>query len=152
MARRPLPRRLGPVLASVAAISCTVSALMVPLATTSLAGATSNAAPARLCVTLRLRAAPTVNAQDAPYETIRSTVASCASGAETVTLTQSLIGPFAQIGRHGRTWTIALVPGQSVVKTRYVPYSCCGTYGVNDKVLSSAGQVLAHRSTSFTFA
>jgi len=152
MARRPLKRRLTPVLASVVVGACALSAIVIPLSTASTVGAAAGPTLARECVTLQLRATPIVNAQNAPYETIKSTVASCSSHPEIVTLSQTLSGPFAQVGQHSRVWTITLAPGQSVVKARYIAYSCCGTYTVTDRVLSSAGQVLAHRSADFTFA
>lgn len=69
-----------------------------------------------------------------------------------MTVSQTMSGPFAQTGPNSRMWKIALAPGHSVVKTSYVAYSCCGTYSVRDKVVGTAGLVLAHRSASFTFA
>jgi len=101
---------------------------------------------ARECAKLRLTAKPNVNAQTAPYETIRSKVASCASARETVTLVQ-------HTGAFGRkTWTITLAPGQRVDKVRHIPYSCCGSYTITDRVLSSSGRVIARAQAGFTFA
>jgi hypothetical protein len=134
------------------AVTAALAAITVPLATGRTAGAATGPAATGQCATLQLRATPPINAQNAPYETIRSTVTSCAGRYEIVTLSQTMSGPFARTGPNSRVWKIALAPGHSVVKTRYVAYSCCGTYGVTDKVLGATGLVLAHRSTSFTFA
>jgi hypothetical protein len=106
------------------------------------------------CVHLHVSATPKINAQNAPYETIRNSVTSCATRAETVTLTQHIVGPYAQTATAAanRTWTIALAPGQTVVKVQHIPYSCCGSFTVTDRAISRLGQILGHASTNFTFA
>jgi hypothetical protein len=103
------------------------------------------------CTHLHVSAKPKVNAQTAPYETIRNKVASCAPSNETVTLTQHMSGSFAQSGPSIRRWIITMRPGASVTKIQHILYNCCGTYTVTDKVVS-AGRVLAQSQTSFTFA
>ena len=106
------------------------------------------------CATLQVRANPPVNAQNSPFEKIKNTVTSCASSTETVMLTQHIVGPFAprvDAPLSTRTWTITLAPHQSVLKVQHIPYSCCGSYNVHDRVTSS-GTVLATAKTSFTFA
>jgi hypothetical protein len=112
----------------------------------------AGAAPAADCVSLHVSATPKVNAQNAPFETIKNSVTSCSNSAETVTLTQHLVGPFARTTAAIRTWTIALAPGQTVVKVQHIPYSCCGSYTVTDRAVSGSGHVLARASTGFTFA
>jgi len=130
------------------ALAC--SLLASPVIVASAAGATVT--PATDCVILRLRATPQVNAQTAPYDTIRNAVGNCATFTETVVLVQSIIGPFALSGAAGRSWTITLAPGTHVDKVQFIPYSCCGTYSITDKVRSTTGTVLTQRGTSFTFA
>jgi hypothetical protein len=111
----------------------------------------SNPGGAVPCVTLNLSATPRINAQDAPYETIKNTVTSCATTPETVTLTQGRSGPFAPANAANRTWVLTLAPGQSVRRVQRLPYSCCGTYTVKDQVTDS-GLLLAKKTTSFNFA
>jgi hypothetical protein len=104
------------------------------------------------CVALRLSALPKVNAQTAPFETIKSRVMSCATTPETIRLVQTLSGPFVRAGRSGDpSWTIVLQPGEGVTKVRHIAYSCCGTFDVRDTA-RSGGVVLVTRTTSFTFA
>jgi hypothetical protein len=85
-------------------------------------------------------------------ETIKSTVTNCSSATETVTLTQTVTGPFAPDTLGTKSWTLTLAPGQHMTKTRFKPYMCCGTYNAVDKVLGSGGTVLAKSKASFTFA
>jgi hypothetical protein len=112
------------------------------------------ATAANVCAQVHVSATPKVNAQTAPFETIKNVVTSCATSAETVTLIQRLVGPFSRTASASamRTWTIVLAPGQTVIKFQHIPYSCCGTFGVTDRVVSRSGRILAHASTSFTFA
>ena len=42
-------------------------------------------------------------------------------------------------------------PG-SVTKVRHIPYKCCGTYTVFDKVYARSGTVLDHAEATFIFA
>jgi hypothetical protein len=111
----------------------------------------SNPGGAVPCATLNLSATPRINAQNAPYETIKNTVTSCATTPETVTLSQMLSGPFAPANASSRTWVLTLAPRQSVRKVQRLPYSCCGTYTVKDQVTAS-GLLLAKKTTLFTFA
>lgn len=132
------------------------AALLIPTATVVGASPalamTRPAAGSGPCVTLTLSARPKVNAQTAPFETIKSRVASCSSATETIRLIQTLSGPFARTGAAAdRSSTIVLQPGQAVTKVRHIPYSCCGTFDVRD-VARSGGAVLVTRTTSFTFA
>jgi hypothetical protein len=103
------------------------------------------------CAVLKLRATPPVNAQNAPYETIKNTVTSCSSATETVTLTQTISGPFAPANAPSRTWVLTLAPGQTITKVQHIPYSCCGTYTVRDRV-TAGPLLLARKSAMFTFA
>jgi hypothetical protein len=103
------------------------------------------------CAHLHVSATPRVNAQTAPYETINNRVSSCAANDQTITLSQHRSGSFAPMGTSNRTWTITLLPGQSETEIQHIGYTCCGSYIVSDKVLS-AGRVLTHSHTSFTFA
>lgn len=100
---------------------------------------------------MHVSATPKVNAQSAPYETIKNKVVNCASHRETVTLTQHINGPFAQVGKANRKWVVTVLAGGTVTKVQHLPYSCCGSYTLTDKALSS-GQVLDQSQTSFTFA
>ena len=85
-------------------------------------------------------------------ETIKSTVTSCASATETVTLTQKITGPFGPNSFGTKSWTLTLSAGQTIVKVRSKPYVCCGSYNVVDEVLDSSGALLAKSKSSFTFA
>ena len=107
----------------------------------------------RYCASLKAWATPSVNAQNAPYTKLLNKVTSCYDGTETVVLAQTIAGPYArgQAGA-GRTWTISLRPGEAVYKVERIPWSCCGTYSVQDKVYSSAHRLLARAGASFTFA
>jgi hypothetical protein len=98
-----------------------------------------------------VKATPKLNTAMIP-ETIKSTVTSCATTTETVTLDQHLSGPMAANVSRDKTWTITLSPGQTVTKTRHFPYSCCGSYNVTDTVTTATGQQLAKAQASFTFA
>ncbi len=109
------------------------------------------AAPAAECATVTVKATPKLNTSMIP-ETIKSTVASCATANETVSLVQHLSGPMVANVPMNKTWSITLTPGQSVTKTRHFPYSCCGTYSVRDGVYTTGGQQLAKAAASFTFA
>jgi hypothetical protein len=109
------------------------------------------ALPAAPCATLQLTAKPRINAQTAPDETIKNTVANCSNATETVVLTQHILGPFAARTGPDMTWTITLLAGQTVLEKQKIPYACCGTYTVKDKV-TAGGILLAKKSTSFTFA
>jgi hypothetical protein len=100
---------------------------------------------------VKVKAIPGLNTAMIP-ETIKSTVTSCASGTETVTLVQKISGPFRAQAPAAKTWKITLTAGQTVVKTRSVPYVCCGSYTVTDKVYSASGQKLANSRSGFTFA
>jgi hypothetical protein len=135
------------------------SAIIAGTITTSFlpgrAGAVPSAArTSSQCATLRLSATPKVNAQNAPYETIKNTVTNCSTATETVAVTQHVIGPYKSLGATGAglTWIVTLGPGGSNLKTQHIPYSCCGTYTVRDVVTSSGGQVLAKKTVYFTFA
>ena len=104
------------------------------------------------CAMLKVTATPKVNAQNTPYETVHNKVSSCATSTETVKLTETILGPFSPLVDASRAWTITLSPGQLVDKVRHIPYSCCGTYTVTDKLYSASGHHLATAKTSFTFA
>jgi hypothetical protein len=105
------------------------------------------------CAKLGVRATPAVNAQSVPDETIKSKVTNCSSATETVTLTQAIAGPSATRSAMAvKRWTITLSPGRTVVKTRFFPYMCCGTFNVTDKVLTKSGTQLAQAATSFVDA
>jgi hypothetical protein len=135
------------------AASAAIASLVVLPSASSFA-ATRSAGNASACATVRVTANPPVNAQNSPFEKIKNTVTSCATSTETVTLTQHIAGPFTNrdaASRGVRTWTITLVPKQSVLEEQHKPYFCCGTFNVHDQV-SSAGVVLAKAKTSFTFA
>jgi hypothetical protein len=153
MESRQPARRFGSLVTLAGVLALAAGVPILPAVNAQTAGATG-ATPTQAgdCAALLVRATPKVNAQNAPHETIRNTVASCATAAETVTLTQVIVGPFLRMGPDGRSWTISLAPGQSVDEVQHIPYSCCGTYRVKDKVLSSAGVVLARGSAGFTFA
>jgi hypothetical protein len=104
------------------------------------------------CVTLHVRATPRVNAQNAPFETIRSHLTSCSTGAETVTLVQRIGGPLARPHTRHRSWTIVLAPHQTMDRVEHIPYRCCGSYIVTDEVRTSSDRRLARAQTGFTFA
>jgi hypothetical protein len=142
----------GACLVGIAALGSWVA---LPAVTSAINVAGASPVPAEACATLHLSATPRVNAQNAPNETIKNTVTSCAAAPETVTLTQHISGPFTPVAASGassRTWVLTLAPGQAELKVQHIPYSCCGTYTVRDQVVSSAGQLLAKRSVTFTFA
>lgn len=103
------------------------------------------------CARVKVRATPKTNTAMIP-ESIKSRVTSCSAGTETVTLTQAISGPSDTAGPMAKKWTITLPPGKTVVKKRSVPYACCGTYNVTDRVLTRSGKQLAKGTTSFTFA
>jgi hypothetical protein len=107
--------------------------------------------PAAECATAKVTAKPGLNTAMIP-ETIKSTVTNCSSATETVTLTQTVTGPFAPDRFGTRSWKLTLPAGQTVVKVRSKPYVCCGSYSAADKVLGSGGTVLAKARASFTFA
>lgn len=109
------------------------------------------AATAAACATVKVTARPKVNTAMIP-ETIKSSVTSCAPARETVTLTQKIAGPDVAAAPRARTWTITLSPGQTVVKVRHLPYACCGSYTVTDRVHSASGRQLAKSAAGFTFA
>jgi hypothetical protein len=134
------------------AVAVAASVLAWP-ATTSGLGVAGAAAPTppTACATLALSATPRVNAQNAAFETIKNVVTSCATMPETVRLVQRITGPFVPADVDGRTWLFTLAPGQTALKVQHLPYSCCGTYTVNDRV-SASGVILGTNSTSFTFA
>lgn len=121
-------------------------------ATAQTAGSQGLGARAAKCAKVNVRATPQVNAQTAPNETIKSKVTNCSSATETVTLTQTISGPSVRATPTARRWTITLSPGKTAVRTRYMPYACCGTYKVTDRVLTRSGRQLAQATTSFTFA
>lgn len=103
------------------------------------------------CAKLKLTATPAVDTSSVP-ETIKSRVMNCSSKSETVTLVQTIAGPFQATSQLARKWKLTLSPGQTVVKTRSFPYACCGSYTVTDKVLSKSGTQLAKAMATFTFA
>jgi hypothetical protein len=140
-----MPRR-----AWLGAIAVCAGALVWPATTSGAAAAAAPSAP-MACASLTLSATPRVNAQNAPFETIKSTVTSCATTTETVRLTQLIAGPFAPADAPSRVWVLTLEPGQTARRVQHLPYSCCGTYTVKSEVTTS-GVVLAKKSTSFTFA
>jgi hypothetical protein len=140
--------RRGLLVVSSLALSTTFSIAALPRNATAENALTSAVA----CATLRLTVRPTVNAQTAPYETIKSTVKSCASSTERVTLQQRITGSFRPVHSPATTFTIKLTSGQRVVKTRHIPWSCCGSYTVIDKVLSTSQHLLAMKRAEFTFA
>lgn len=133
-------------------VAAAVSTVAVPaVASAANTTLTTNPGGALPCAALSLSATPRINAQNAPYETVKNTVTSCASATETVTLTQSISGPFAPVNAASRTWVLTLAPGQTMTKVQHIPYSCCGTYTVKDRV-SEGPLLLAKKGTSFTFA
>jgi hypothetical protein len=105
------------------------------------------------CAALVVRATPKINAQNAPFETIRNTVTNCSTNTETVRLSQRIAGPFASFTiTNDASWIITLGPGATVQKVQHIPYSCCGSFTVTDTVTSRSGRVLAVKRTGFTFA
>jgi hypothetical protein len=132
--------------AVVAAASCGAAG-----AAQAAAGHARGAAVASDCATVKVKATPSLNTAMIP-ETIKTTVANCSTATETVLLTQTIKGPFVKQAPGSKTWTITLAAGQTVVKVRHVPYTCCGSYVVRDTVSTSAGQVLGTSKSSFTFA
>ena len=134
------------------AFAVAISAVAVPtVATAASTTVSTNPGGAVPCAALKLSATPRVNAQNAPYETIKNTVTSCATATETVTLTQAISGPFAPANAASRTWVLTLAPAQTMTKVQHIAYSCCGTYTVKDRV-SDGPLLLAKKGTSFTFA
>jgi hypothetical protein len=125
-----------------------VSLIPAPSGASGLGADRTVAAP---CARVQVRATPKLNAQNAPFETIRSRVTNCSTATETLHLSQHLAGPFAPRSALATSWNVTLGPHRSVDKVRRVPYSCCGTYTVSD-VVSSQGRVLDRSTTSFTFA
>ena len=103
------------------------------------------------CAKLKVRATPTVNAQTAPDETITSKVKNCSAASETVRLVQVITSDSGSPPTT-KNWKITVSPGHTVLKTRSLPYTCCGTYKVTDKVYTSHHVRLAKATTSFTFA
>ena len=121
-------------------------------ATTGLGGAAiapASAAPKQppACARLKLTVSPVLNAQNLPYETATHKVTSCARVTETATVVQKVPGLTG-----ANRWKVTLRPGQSVTKVRHIPYSCCGTYTVFDKVYARSGAVLDHAEATFIFA
>lgn len=126
---------------------------LVVLPTASQASSQGDAGgSAAKCAKVKVRAVPKLNAQTAPNETITSKVTSCSSAKETVVLTQTIGGPDAPASPMAKKWTITLSPRKTAVRKRLVPYACCGSYTVTDKVLTRSGRQLARAAASFTFA
>jgi hypothetical protein len=137
--RTPLSRFV--LIAALVAVAC-VAALSAPVA----------ASPQSECATVKLTARPSVNTAMIP-ETLKSTVTSCASATETVRLVQHISAPFDRAPRvTDKTYTITLSPGMSATKVRHVPYVCCGSYNVTDRVDTTTGTQLAKATATFTFA
>jgi hypothetical protein len=128
--------------AALAAVSCVIAG--------TAQAAAGHAAPAQ-CATVTVKPTPKLNTDMIP-ETIKSTVTSCATATETVTLSQQITLQGTGSTLRAKTWTITLAPGQTVTKTRSYPYTCCGSYVATDHVLGSSGQLLAKASSGFTFA
>ena len=138
-ARTPLSRFV--LVAALIAVPC-AAAVSAPAAASSLSE----------CATVKLTARPSVNTAMIP-ETLKSTVTSCAAATETVRLVQHISLPFDHARRvTDKTYTITLSPGQGVTKVRHVPYVCCGSYNVTDKVTTTSGTQLAKATATFTFA
>jgi hypothetical protein len=100
------------------------------------------------CATVKVSAKPSLNTAMIP-ETIKSRVTSCSSHTETVTLVQRITSDTT--APTTKKWTITLLPGKTVAQTRSLPYACCGSYVVTDKVRTASG-LLAKGMASFTFA
>jgi hypothetical protein len=100
------------------------------------------------CATVKVSAKPSLNTAMIP-ETLKSSVTSCSSHTETVTLVQRITSDTT--APTTKQWTITLLPGKTVAKTRSFPYACCGSYTVTDKVRTASG-ALAKGTASFTFA
>ncbi len=98
------------------------------------------------CAHLKVRAKPKLNTAMTP-EIITSRVTNCSSAKEQVTLAQT-ITPSAP----AKSWHITLAPGESVTRTRSVPYVCCDSYTVTDVVRTASGKELAKGTAGFTFA
>ena len=144
--------RVSPLLSGAALIAAVAAVPGVAAGTAQAAGTHGHVASSAVeCAKVKVKAAPGVNTAMIP-ETIKSKVTSCATATETVILDQHISGPFAARAPMDKKYTITLAPGQTVTKTRHIPYSCCGTYNVRDTVNNPAGGQLAKATTSFTFA
>lgn len=129
-----------------------LTAALVAVPCVAAFSAQAAASPQSECATVKLTARPSLNTAMIP-ETLKSTVTSCAPATETVRLVQHLSAPMYHAPAvTDKTYTITLSPGQSVTKTRHVPYVCCGTYIVTDKVYTTTGTQLAKATATFTFA
>ena len=131
-------------------------AVVVPLAVVATAGQASSrgdpSASAAKCAKVTVRAAPKLNDQTAPDETITSYVTNCSVARETMVLTQTIGGPDVPALPMAKNLTITLSPGRTAVRKRSFPYACCGSYTVTDKVLARSGRRLARAMATFTFA
>ena len=136
----------------VSILGAAMALLAFGAATTGLGGAAvapASAAPKQppACATLKLTVSPVLNAQNLPYDTATHKVTSCAKVTETATVEQKVPGLTGT-----NRWKVTLRPGQSATKVRHIPYSCCGTYTVYDKVYARSGAVLDHAEATFIFA
>jgi hypothetical protein len=109
-------------------------------------GSVAPAPAAAPCATVKVVAAPQLNTQAGSVETIRNVITSCASRSEVVQLRQRLSLPGAFSG------TFQLPAKQSVEITQQIPYVCCGTYYVTDRMYSANGRLLHTTRASWTFA
>lgn len=104
------------------------------------------AAQPAACAKATVVAKPKLNTQAGSNETIRNQITSCASKAEAVQVKQKL----TVTGAFSGTFTVSV--GETVEITQHIPYRCCGTYYVTDRVYSTSGTLLATARASWTFA
>ena len=122
-------------------------AVAATLAGPALAAAPPGAVPASAaCAKVSVSATPKLNTQAGRTETLRTTVTSCAAKIETVRIRQRLSLPGAFSG------TFVLPRGTSVDITQHIPYRCCGSYDVTDRVYSGSGRLLDTARAGWTFA
>ena len=126
-----------------------VGALVAATAFIGVSTVMGSVAPARAaapCAKVQVVAAPQLNTQAGSVETIRNVITSCASRSEVVQLRQRLSLPGAFSG------SFQLPAKQSVEITQQIPYVCCGTYYVTDRMYSASGRLLRTIRACWTFA
>jgi hypothetical protein len=143
--RRAIYMRVRSLLRSVVLAALVALAWGVLAATAPADGRGQRALVTAKCARVKVRATPALNTAMIP-ETIKSRVTSCSSRREVVTLVQTMTSDTAS------KWRINLSPGQTVVKIRSLPYACCGTYRVTDRLRTTSGKQLAKATGGFTFA
>src|SRR5262249_23639536 len=105
--------------------------------------AASGGAP---CVKVHVTARPKLNTQAGSTETLLTTLRSCSSKFEVITLKQQLTirGKF--------DGTVQLYRHEQVEITQQIPFRCCGMFSVTDRAFSESGKLLGKAKATWTFA